>query len=200
MVRQFRATGNSSVFEIIFRKYQTPVFHLVHRMVRGEEAYDITQEVFIRALKSLCTFKGDCKFSTWLFTIARNVCLNHLRDTRNREEKEQYSLNESPYREGECTRDIEDPAANVDRIVEVRELQRIVDQVLATLPDEQRLLITLRDLQHLSYEEIGDITGLSLVNVKSKLHRARLLFRDRFAPYLSAVKHETMTYNEAVRK
>ena len=80
LVRQFRATGDSRLFEALFRKYQTPVFHLVHRMVNGEDAYDLTQEVFYRALRALPTFKGDSKFSTWLFTITKNVCLNHLRD------------------------------------------------------------------------------------------------------------------------
>jgi len=200
LVRQFRATGDPAVFEIIFRKYQGPVFHMVCRMVHGEEAYDLTQEIFVKVLRSICAFKGDCKFSTWLYTIARNMCLNHLRDTRARTDREQYSLNDSPYRDGESDRDIPDPAADVERITEVRELQKIVDDILAELPDEQRLLITLRDLQHLSYDEISEITGLSLVNVKSKLHRARLAFKGKFAPYLSSVGPEALSQSELVRK
>jgi len=69
-------------------------------------------------------------------------------------------------------------------------LQRVVDAVLAQLPPEQRLLITLRDLQGLSYEEVAEIADLSLVNVKSKLHRARLAFKTKFAPYLDLVDLE----------
>ena len=69
----------------------------------------------------------------------------------------------------------------------MRELQGVVDKVLAQMPAEQRLLITLRDFQQLSYEEIGEITGLSLVNVKSKLHRARMAFKAQFQPYLGLV-------------
>ena len=72
----------------------------------------------------------------------------------------------------------------------MRELQRIVDRVLADLTPEQRLLITLRDLQGLSYEEVAEIMELSLVNVKSKLHRARLAFKIRFQPYLALVSPE----------
>src|ERR1700691_986206 len=78
LVRQFRATGNPALFETLFRKYQTPIFHLVCRMVNGEDAYDLTQEVFYRALRALPNFKGDCKFSTWLYTIGIYTCLNHV--------------------------------------------------------------------------------------------------------------------------
>ena len=78
-----------------------------------------------------------------------------------------------------------DPGADVARIVETRELQRAVDNVLALLTPEQRLLMILRDFEQLSYEEISEITDLSIVNVKSKLHRARLAFKAKFQPYLA---------------
>ena len=189
LVRQFRATADPAVFEILFRKYQTPVFSLVYRMVNGEDAYDLTQEVFLRALRALPSFKGDSKFRTWLLTIARNVCLNHLRDAKLRAGIEEGSLDEEPEAPG-YIQEPADPAADIARIVEVRELQRIVDRVLAELTPEQRLLITLRDLQGLSYEEVAEITDLSLVNVKSKLHRARLAFKTRFQPFLALVSPE----------
>jgi RNA polymerase sigma-70 factor (ECF subfamily) len=162
-------------------------------MVNGEEAYDLTQEVFYRALRSLSAFKGDCKFSTWLYTIAKNTCLNHIRENRRRTEHEDYSLDESlPNDEGR-TRDLPDPEADVVALVENRELQRIVDRVLSELTPEQRMLMTLRDFQQLSYEEIGDIMDMSLVNVKSKLHRARLAFKTKFQPYLGLVGPEVGT-------
>lgn len=186
LVRQFRATANPAVFEILFRKYQNQVFSFVSRMVNGEDAYDLTQEVFVRALRSLPSFKGDCKFRTWLLTIARNVCLNHLRDRKARLGAEAGSLDEEPDTPG-FVPEQPDSAADIAKIVETRELQRLVDRVLAQLTDEQRLLITLRDLQGLSYEEIEQIMELSRVNVKSKLHRARLAFKTRFQPYLTQV-------------
>lgn len=189
LVRQFRATANPAVFEILFRKYQTTVFNLVYRMVNGEEAYDLTQEVFLRALRALPSFKGDAKFRTWLLTIARNVCLNHLRDAKLRAGIEEGSLDEEPETPGYIP-EPGDPSADIARIVEVRELQRVVDRVLAELTPEQRLLITLRDLQGLSYEEVAEITELSLVNVKSKMHRARMAFKGKFQPYLALVSPE----------
>jgi len=188
LVRQFRATGDPALFETLFRKYQSPVFSLVFRMVNGEDAYDLTQEVFFRAMRSLSAFRGDCKFSTWLFGIAKNICLNHLREMRKREDTEEYSLDN----EGETGGpEPPVPGPDVGRVVETRELQRVVDGVLASLPPEQRLLITLRDLEGLSYEEISAITEMSLVNVKSKLHRARLAFKAKFEPYLDWVKPES---------
>ena len=193
LVRQFRTTGNPAIFERLFKKYQTPIFHLVCRMVNGEEVYDLTQEVFYRALRSLGAFKGDCKFSTWLYTIAKNTCLNHLRENRRRTEHEEYSLDESLSKEEGRTRDLPDPEADVAALVESRELQRVVDRVLAELTPEQRMLMTLRDFHQLSYEEIGEIMDMSLVNVKSKLHRARMAFKSRFQPYLGLIGPEAGT-------
>jgi len=193
LVRQFRASGNPAVFERLFRKYQSPIYHLVTRMVHGEDAYDLTQEVFYRALRSLSAFKGDCKFSTWLYTIAKNTCLNHIRENRRRYEHEEYSLDEPIPGDSGRTRDLPDPEADMARIVEMRELQDVIDTVLAQLTPEQRLLMTLRDFQQLSYEEIGEIMDLSLVNVKSKLHRARLAFKAKFEPFMALIGPELAT-------
>ena len=191
LVRQYRATASPAVFEILFRKYQTQVFSLVHRMVNGEEAYDLTQEVFVRAMRSLGGFHGDAKFRTWLLTIARNVCLNHLREQRLRLGLTEGSLDSEPETPG-CVPEPSDPGADVARIAETHELQRVVDTVLALLTPEQRLLLTLRDLQGLSYEEVAEITELSLANVKSKLHRARLAFKTKFQPYLELVDPDAL--------
>lgn len=200
LVRQFRATGKPALFETLFRKYQTPIFHLVCRMVNGEDAYDLTQEVFLRALRALPNFKGDCKFSTWLYTIAKNTCLNHVREDRRKSEYEDYSLDEEITPGERGGRDLPDPEADVARIVETRELQRVVDKVLQELTPEQRLLVTLRDFQQLSYDEIGEIMELSLVNVKSKLHRARLAFKAKFEPYLTLIGPESGSGQEAVSR
>jgi RNA polymerase sigma-70 factor, ECF subfamily len=178
LVRQHLA-GDPQAFEALFRKYQTPIFNLVTRMVRGEDAYDLTQDVFLKALKALRSFRGDAKFSTWLFTIARHTCLNHLRHKNVViEDSLEESQEEHP---GNEPIDIE---MDVTRICETRELQRVVDAVLATMPAEPRLLLILRDFEQLSYDEISQVTELSIVNVKSKIHRARQAFKKRFAPYL----------------
>lgn len=176
-------SGDPKAFETLFRKYQTPIFSMVCRMVRGEDAYDITQDVFLKALRAMPSFRGDSKVSTWLYTIARHTCLNHIRHKNVIEEESwQDAQEDNPNCEPV------DYDMNVGRFAEVRELQRVVDEVLATLPTEARLLLILRDFEQLSYDEISRVTELSIVNVKSKIHRGRLLFKKRFQPYLELLE------------
>ncbi len=183
LVRKY-LSGDEKAFEALYRKYQSSIFNIVSRMVRGEDAYDLSQDVFCHVLRSLHTFRGDSKFSTWLYSIARNVCLNRIRRNNVVREESLESLTED-----QCYNDfLSDDSADVERIFETHEIQRLVNSVLATLPDEQRLLIVLRDFEQLSYEEISLVTEMTLSNVKSRLHRARMAFKDRMRPYLDQVK------------
>ena len=175
--------GDPEAFETLFKKYQTPVFSLIYRMVRGEDAYDITQDVFIKALRAMPTFRGDSKVSTWLYTIARHTCLNHIRHKNVIEEESlQESQDENP------NADLVDTEMNVGKLAEARELGRAVEDTLAMLPAEGRMLLILRDFEQLSYDEISHVMELSVVNVKSKIHRARLVFKKRFQPYLDLLE------------
>ena len=175
--------GDARAFEVLFKKYQTPIFNLVSRMVNGEDAYDLTQDVFCNALRALHKFRGEAKFSTWLYSIARNVCLNHLRRDSLITEESLEGMSE-----GQPNAELPDLSADVQAIAETRELQRLVNSVLATLPPEQRVLIVLRDFEQLSYEEISQIEGVSVSNVKSRLHRARIAFKNKFKPYLKLLR------------
>ena len=182
LVRQHLA-GDTKAFEVLFRKYQTPIFNLVTRMVRGEDAYDLTQDVFIKALKALKGFRGDAKFSTWLFTIARHTCLNHIRHKNVIEEDSlEQSVEENPHSE------LKDYSTNIAKLSEVKELQRAVDDILAQMSSEPRMMLILRDFEQLSYDEISQVTQISIVNVKSKIHRARQTFKKRFSPYMDLLE------------
>lgn len=182
LVRQYLG-GDSRAFEMLFKKYQGPIFNIVSRMVNGEDAYDVTQDVFCNALRALHTFRGDSRFSTWLYSIAKNACLNRIRCRgRSRENSLDAMIEDQPYAE------LADHSADVESTVETRELQQIVNRALATLKPEHRMIITLRDFEQLSYEEIGTILGMSMQTVKSRLHRARLAFKSKFKPYLALYK------------
>lgn len=170
--------GDSSAFEKLYQKYMRLVYSVVYRMVPGEEAHDLTQEVFIRAFKNIRSFRGDSSFRAWLLRIAHNLCCNRLRDMK-RERTD--SLEEMAERENGGYEPVsdEDLQAHVER----EELQRKVREVLARLPEDYRTMLVLRDFEQLSYEEISHITGLTIANVKSRLHRARLAFKRLFEPY-----------------
>ncbi len=152
-------------------------------MVNGEDAYDLTQDVFCNALRALHKFRGEAKFSTWLYSIARNVCLNHLRRDSLITEESLEGMSD-----GQPGAELPDLSADVQAIAETRELQRLVNSVLAALPPEQRVLIVLRDFEQLSYEEISQIEGVSVSSVKSRLHRARIAFKNKFKPYLKLLR------------
>lgn len=170
--------GDAAAFEKLYHKYVRLVFSVVYRMVPGEEAHDLTQEVFIRAFKNIRSFRGDSSFRAWLLRIAHNLCCNRLRDMKRQNAE---SLDEMAERE--CGG--YEPASDVDlqAQVEREELQRKVRDVLARLPETYRTMLILRDFEQLSYEEISHITGLTIANVKSRLHRARLAFKRLFEPY-----------------
>lgn len=195
LLRRYRATGDRSAFEQLFKRYQAPIYGFVVRLVGQEDAYDLTQEIFLKALRSSGAFRGECTFRTWLYTIARNTCYNHSRDEKRRHAIEGFLRGNRGEGQGDgdqsqddaIAQQIADPQADIARILETKELQRIVAAILNTLTVEQRLLITLRDFEGMPYEEIGQIADLSLVNVKSKLHRARLAFKTKFAPYWKAL-------------
>ncbi len=204
LLRRYRATGDRSAFEQLFRRYQAPIYGFVVRLIGPEDAYDLTQEIFLKALRSSGAFRGECTFRTWLYTIARNSCYNHCRDEKRRRAIEGFLRGSRGEREGDgggggedelsqsdaIAQQVADPQADITRILETQELQRIVAAILETLTVEQRLLITLRDFEGMPYEEIGQIADLSLANVKSKLHRARLAFKTKFAPYWKALYGE----------
>jgi len=179
LVKQYLA-GDAHAFELLFRKYETPVFNFISRMVSGEDAYDLTQDVFCCVLRSLHTFRGDSKFSTWLYSIARNICLNRLRRRAcvRVDSLDQMCENQPGF-------DLPSDSPDADRVLETHELQRIINDILSEMNPEQRMIITLRDFEQLSYEEISSIMGLSLANTKSKLHRARMAFKQRFKPYIN---------------
>jgi len=173
--------GDTAAFEKLHQKYVRLVYSVAYRMVPGEEAHDLTQEVFIRAFKNIRSFRGDSSFRAWLLRIAHNLCCNRLRDMK-RERTD--SLDEMREREEGGY----EPMADVDlqAHVEREELQRKVREVLARLPQDYRAILVLRDFEQLTYEEISHVTGLTIANVKSRLHRARLAFKRLFEPYYRA--------------
>lgn len=170
------ARREEAAFNEVVRLYQKKVFRLLQRMLGDpQEAEDVAQDVFITVLKRADTFRGESRFSTWLYRIAVNHGKNRLKYLGRRARGKQDELSER------SEHDLVESAsmatsAHIDRpdaIVEGFQMERLLRQALETLDPDQRELVVLRDAEHLSYEEIQQITGLPEGTVKSRLHRAR---------------------------
>lgn len=178
--------GDRAAFTELVEKYQQPVVNFIHRSLRDEtEAEDLAQNVFLQVYKSRARYQQTAKFSTWLFTIARNLCLNELR-RRSRHPAE--SLEESHAEHEDQPRlQIEDTgAASPPESLLHGELSQKIADAVAGLPENQRSAILLCRQEDLSYEEIAKILGCSLSATKSLIHRGRETLKEILKPYLKS--------------
>ena len=173
------ASGLEGGFEELVRRYQRPISAYVYRMVGDyETALDLTQEIFIKIYGSLSRYRPEFKFSTWIYKIAHNAAIDHLRRRSGRER----SLSSGS---GDSDRDqydlpIESDGLTPEQQTELEERRVEIESVVRSLPTAYRELIVLRHSQDLSYEEIVEVTGLPLGTVKNRLFRARDLMRQQF--------------------
>lgn len=168
--------GNAGAFEILFRRYQTYVYNVCLGMMGNtEDAADITQETFLRLHRNLDSFRGDSSFGTWLYRVAVNLCLTELR----KKQRSHLQFLEEIRRDEDCDGREEVGPSPEDAIEDEAERES-VRQVLSSLPPDYRAVMVLRHYQQLAYEEIAEVLNLSLSQVKTRLFRARKLFKDRF--------------------
>ncbi|HEY2964638.1 MAG TPA: sigma-70 family RNA polymerase sigma factor [Pyrinomonadaceae bacterium] len=169
-------SGIDGSFEELVRRYQRPISAYVYRMVGNyESALDLTQEIFIKVYNSLRRYRAEFKFSTWIYKIAHNAAVDHLRRNSTREQ----SLVSGP--EGDSfDLPIESGRLTPEQESERRERRNEIESVVRALPANYRELIILRHSQDLSYEEIVEVTGLPLGTVKNRLFRAREMMRQQF--------------------
>lgn len=168
--------GRPDSFEELVRRYQRPITSYVFRMLGNyESSLDVTQEVFIKVYNSLTKYSPEYKFSTWLYRIAHNAAVDHLR----RNSVNVYSI-ESENGEGTFELQIESRAASPEQEHERSEWRSEIESVVRCLPPAYRDLILLRHGRDLSYDEIAQVTSLPLGTVKNRLFRAREMMREMF--------------------
>jgi RNA polymerase sigma-70 factor (ECF subfamily) len=168
-------------FNALVKAYERRVFALLLRMIGNRaEAEDLAQEVFVQIFKAIGSFRGESKLSTWVYRIAINLCKNRSKYLRVRHAGEQDELDEAQERRAMG----DGKAANVaqiarpDEMMAGKQVERIVQQAILELEPTFRECLVLRDVEDLSYEEIGAITGLPEGTVKSRIHRARAQLKE----------------------
>lgn len=165
------AKGDADAFEQLVLTYQTPIYNLCLRMIGNpEDAADLTQEAFIKAWKNLGGFQFESAFSTWLYRLASNTCLDHLRSVKRRP---QVSLTAEDSDGETQTMDFPDPAPSPEAAVIVKEEQELLARAMDALDEQQRQILTLRAVNELSYAEIAELLGIKEGTVKSRLARTR---------------------------
>jgi RNA polymerase sigma-70 factor, ECF subfamily len=175
--------GHEPAYRELIRRYERPLFSLVFRMVRDRElAEDLAQETFVKALNALDSYRPEFKFSSWIFKIANNAAIDHLR----RRELDTLSLDGSPH--AETPEAIEATALQIGNrgespldAVEAKELGGEIERAIGLLRPEYRSCILLRHVEGRAYEEIAEILNLPLGTVKTYIHRARNELRQALA-------------------
>ncbi len=183
VVQRARA-GREDAYRELLRRYQHPVFSLIYRMVRDRElAEDLAQETFVKVLNALDTYRPEFKFSSWIFKIANNATIDHLRrrqlDTLSLEGAPEAT---SPDRVEATALQLSDKAETPLQELEARELGSAIERAIAKLRPEYRACIILRHIEDRPYEEIAEILDLPLGTVKTYLHRARAELKGILGP------------------
>lgn len=168
--------GRTDGFEELVRRYQRPITSYVFRMLGDyDSALDVTQEVFIKVYNSLHRYSSEYKFSTWLYRIAHNAAIDHMR----RNSITPQSI-EAENADGSYQIQLESRRPSPEKDREMSEWRTEIDAVVKCLPPAYRDLIVLRHGRDLSYDEIAEVTGLPLGTVKNRLFRAREMMRELF--------------------
>jgi len=178
--------GDAAAFETLYRRYEKPLFDFIHRLVPDStDAESLFQETFFRVVRAKRKYRAMAQFKTWLFQIAVNLCRDR---TRRMKHRGHLSLNSPLATRGESRAEIQDlvpdPAPAVDESVEASELEATVKGAVGSLPEDERLIVIMKEYQGLKYSEIAEITNRPIGTLKSINHRAHERLRSALAPYL----------------
>ena len=179
--------GDDEAFGMLVEQYQDKIYGYVLRMLHDpEEAEDVAQEIFIRAYQNLVGFREAASFKTWLYRIATNLTIDAAR-TRKRRWSDTFSLDEPVATdEGELQRQLPTDRPGPVNRAESSQLQQLVGEAIAQLPSKLRMVITLYDIEGLSYKEIAGVLGCPVGTIKSRLFNARNQLRDELEEKIDA--------------
>jgi RNA polymerase sigma-70 factor, ECF subfamily len=169
--------GDSESFNELILRWERPIYSLAYRTIgREEDARDVCQETFLRAFRALPAFRGQAKFSSWLYRIALNLCRDWMRRERRApivQAPENVDLVELAA--------AAEPSESIEDLVARKDLARTVEQIMARLPEEQRTAIILKEYHGLTFQEIADLAGCPLSTVKTRLYQGLAVLRRELA-------------------
>ena len=169
--------GDQESFNQLVLRWERPIYALAYRVIgREEDARDVCQETFLRAFRALNGFRGQAKFSSWLYRIALNLCRDWVRKERRTPVVQ--VLEELEVLEMTALRE---PTPSVEDLVARRELTGIVERAMARLPEDQRTAIILKEYHELTFQEIADLVGCPLSTVKTRLYQGLAVLRRELA-------------------
>jgi RNA polymerase sigma-70 factor, ECF subfamily len=176
--------GDRAAFAQLVRRHQTPLFNFALRQVRiPQVAEEVVQDSFVRVVQNAADFKHEARFTTWVYTITRNLCIDHLRKKALRKHP---SLDESRGEDGDgptLGEQTADPRASVEREATGTELKERIARAVDTLPDEQREVFLMREMANLPFKEIAEITGVPENTVKSRMRYALERLQEHLSEY-----------------
>ena len=176
--------GDDSAFDYLVEKFRRPLIGFMYRMARNQSvAEELAQEVFLRVYRSRQSYAAEAKFSTWLYRIATNLALNHIRDTRNERMLASVSLDE-PDEESGRTLEVADSRSTVEEDLVRQERLRAIRQCVEELPERQRLAVVMHKYQEMEYREIAGVLKMSESAVKSLLFRAYESLREKLKDFV----------------
>ena len=174
--------GDKEAFELLIKKYQRRIFHLIYRMTQDPAVVEpLAQDVFLKAYRSISSFRGSSRFYTWLYRIAVNTSLSHIKKEsvgETRQRTLEYDLNSSAVQDDSMKS--EDP----EELFMRKEFFKHLIDSLRRLPEELRTAVVLREFSGMNYEEISEVMEIPLGTVRSRIIRARARLREMLEPYV----------------
>ena len=175
--------GNNQAFDVLFDKYKNRVFRYIYNFLRRDRSLseDVVQEIFINVFLKKESFNPEMRFSTWLYTMARNISINRAKSKGYREEKMTYSLDQGY--EGLDLSKIKKGSV-LERKMEKAELGKVIEEAITMLPEKYRETFILHELEGLSYNQLVEVLGTNEATIRTHFHRAINLLREKIKPYL----------------
>jgi RNA polymerase sigma-70 factor (ECF subfamily) len=172
-------SGDNEAFGELVKRYEKHIYNTSCQLIgNSDDAFDVSQETFIKAYRSLGSFRGDSKFSTWLYKICQNTARDYIRSNLRKKTISLTAYDEDDTKEVQLDIPDDDISSQPDRSFERDEVRAAVRDAISILSDDHKNVIVLRDIEGYSYEDISEILNLEIGTVKSRLNRARLAIKD----------------------